>query len=93
MRGLSVAVLLAILAPAIAVAQSAPDAAAAPKVSRSARGADISRDEYVQRAVERARRAAETRFDRMDANHDGILTAEERRSARATRRGGASESQ
>ncbi|HEX3952265.1 MAG TPA: hypothetical protein VHW90_01745 [Stellaceae bacterium] len=54
-----------------------------------ARGADITRDEYIERAVERAKRAATTRFDRLDANHDGILTADERRAARPARRGGA----
>ena len=42
------------------------------------RGADITKDEY----VERARRAAEKRFERMDTNHDGVLTAEERKAAR-----------
>jgi hypothetical protein len=35
--------------------------------------------------VERARRAAEKRFDRLDTDHDGVLTAEERRAARAQR--------
>ena len=53
------------------------------------RGGDITRDEYIQRAVDRARHAAEARFDRMDTDHDGVLTAEERRAARAARRGSA----
>jgi hypothetical protein len=35
--------------------------------------------------MERAKRAAEKRFDKMDANHDGVLTADERRDARASR--------
>ena len=30
-------------------------------------------------------RAAERRFDKMDANHDGVLTADERRAAREER--------
>lgn len=92
MRTLPVVLLLLFLLPATAMAQGAASGNA-PPAARSARGADISRDEYVQRAVDRARRAAETRFDRMDTNHDGILTAEERRNARAARRGGASQSQ
>jgi hypothetical protein len=46
-----------------------------------ARGGDITKDEY----IERARRAAERRFDKMDANHDGVLTADERRAAREER--------
>jgi hypothetical protein len=50
------------------------------------KGGDITRDQYIERAVERARRAAATRFDKMDTNHDGVLTAEERRAARAQRR-------
>lgn len=97
MRSLPVVLLLALLVPAAAIAQApspAPDTnAPAPRAARAARGADISRDEYVQRAVDRARRAAETRFDRMDANHDGILTADERRAARVSRRGGGAQSQ
>jgi hypothetical protein len=91
--------LVALLCPAVATAQS-PSAAptaptppapaatapatAAPSGSR-ARGGDITRDEYVARAVERAKHAAETRFDRMDLNHDGVLTADERRAARQAR--------
>jgi hypothetical protein len=57
----------------------------APPSGSRARGGDITRDEYVARAVERAKHAAETRFDRMDLNHDGILTADERRAARQAR--------
>ena len=78
---------------------ASPQAAPAPDESGSntsrrggnRRGADYTRDEYIQRAVDRARRNAETRFDRMDTNHDGILTADERRAARAARRGGGSQ--
>lgn len=84
--------LLIMLGPTAGLAQTAPasppPAAAetpAPPAGR-ARGGDISRDEYIERAVERAKRAAEKRFDKMDANHDGILTADERRAAREERR-------
>jgi hypothetical protein len=94
MRTLSALVLFALLVPAAAMAQTAPAAsdanAPAARSPHATRGVDITRDEYVQRAVDRARRAAETRFDRMDTNHDGILTMDERRAAR---RGGASQSQ
>ena len=96
MRTLSAMLLLALLVPAAAMAQSAPPAPAGDARatrSRAARGADITRDEYVQRAVDRARRAAETRFDRMDTNHDGVLSADERRAARANRRGAEPQSQ
>jgi hypothetical protein len=44
-------------------------------------GRDITRDEFVERAKVRA----EKRFDQMDTNHDGILTAEERRAFRTKR--------
>ncbi len=102
MRALLVVGLCALLGPAAALAQTAPSTTPAPPAappptaapsaapaspgSTSTRGGDITREEYVQRAVDRARRAAEARFDRMDANHDGILTAEERRAYRAQRR-------
>ena len=48
---------------------------------RRPHGRDITKEEY----VERARRAAERRFDKLDTNHDGILTADERRAAREER--------
>ena len=68
-----VAILIALSMPALAQTQTG---------ARTRAGGDITKDEY----LERARRAAEKRFDRMDANHDGVLTAEERRSSRAPRR-------
>ena len=85
MRAAYVAMLLVLTLPAAAIAQAPTSPApATPTTSEPAartRGGDITRDEY----IERARRAAERRFDRMDANHDGILTADERRAAREER--------
>jgi hypothetical protein len=85
----------AVLAQTAATPTPAPAPTAAPAAAGAGptRGGDISRDEYIQLAVECARRAAEQRFDRMDANHDGVLTAEERRAVRAQRRGMQSQSQ
>jgi hypothetical protein len=83
MRAILVVSLIALLGPAAAMAQTVP--AAAPPGAAPARGRDITKDQYIEHAVERAKRAAEARFDRMDANHDGVLTAEERRAARAER--------
>lgn len=84
MRAVLVVSLFALLSPAAAMAQTAP---ATPTPSAApARGGDITRDEYIERAVERAKRAAAARFDRMDINHDGVLSGEERRAARAARR-------
>lgn len=93
MRALYVVSLLAVFCPAVAMAQSpaapvtpspAPEAAPAPSAAPAAaspapsaayrRGGDITRNDY----IERAKRNAEKRFDRMDADHNGVLTAEER---------------
>ncbi len=90
--------LVVLLSPATALAQTAPPPPAAasgaapaapeaaPRDTSRARGGDSTRDEYIARAVERAKRAAEKRFDKMDADHDGVLTAAERRAAREDRR-------
>ena len=74
--------------PAPSTSSAAPTAPSAPPPTLSAkpaRGGDITKEQYIERAVERARRAAEKRFDQMDTNHDGVLTPEERRAAHATR--------
>src|SRR5689334_14235514 len=95
MRAILVAILVALSLPGAAIAQSdapANPAPAAQSAPRSARGGDITKEEY----VERARHAAERRFDKMDTNHDGVLTADERRAARearAQRRAARSQSQ
>ncbi|MGE5268621.1 MAG: hypothetical protein ACM3JG_02990 [Thiohalocapsa sp.] len=87
MRSALAAGLLALFSPAVALAQTpVPPAPAAPSAQEAApaarsRGGDITRDVY----IERARRNAERRFDRMDTNHDGILTPDERRAARTRR--------
>ena len=81
MRAILVVSLVALLCPAAAMAQTAP----APATASRARGGDITKDQYIEHAVERAKRAAAARFDRMDADHDGVLTADERRAARAER--------
>ena len=82
MRAVLVAILVGLSLPAMAqnpaATSPAPTEAAPPARSR---GGDITKEEY----VERARRAAERRFDRMDLNHDGVLTADERRAAREQR--------
>ena len=93
MRAILVVGLFILLCPAMANAQgapapsdspgSSPAAASPPRAEPRARGGpDISRADY----IERAKRNAEKRFDRMDTNRDGILTIEERRAARGKRR-------
>jgi hypothetical protein len=87
MRAVLVVSLAILFGPAAVLAQSArtPSTETTAPSTKSARGGDITRAEYIERAVERAKRAAEKRFDKMDANHDGVLTADERRDARAAR--------
>ena len=82
MRAARVVSLLVLLCPAAAPAQTPPAAENTPPPAATApapkRGGDITRDDY----VERAKHAAERRFDRMDADHNGVLTVEERRTYR-----------
>src|SRR5713101_3432299 len=61
MRAILVVGFCAFLCPAAVLAQTAVAPGAAPT-----RGGDIARDQYIEHAVERARHAAEARFDRMD---------------------------
>jgi hypothetical protein len=84
MRLIPFIVAIALSASGAAVAQtppSAPPPAAAPPAAAAPAG--ITRDQYIQHAQERAAKAAATRFDKMDADHDGILTADEIRAYRA----------
>ena len=85
MRGFPIVMLMVMLSSA-AIAQtmatpatSPPPAAGSPAASPSAAPAveGITRDDYIQRAQERAAKAAAKRFDAMDADHDGILTKDE----------------
>ena len=82
MRAILVVSLAVFFCPAAAVAQTAP---APTTATAPARGGDISRAQYIERAVERAKRAAEKRFDKLDVNRNGVLSAEERAGARAAR--------
>jgi hypothetical protein len=94
MRAVLVVGLCALFCPAVAIAQTAPappattapeaPATTAPRAA-STKGGDITKEEYIEHAVERAKRAAAARFDRLDTNHDGVLTADERHAARAER--------
>ena len=84
MRTLAATALIAVFFPFAALAQSAPPAApsgaaAAPAATHpSSRGHDIARDAYIEQAKERAAK----RFDRMDADHNGVLTSAERHTYR-----------
>ena len=62
-----------------AIAQTpSPSGAVPPTDAVAASPADgISRDDYIAKARDAAAKRAATRFDAMDANHDGILTKDE----------------
>lgn len=75
MRAVVVVSLVALLCPTAALAQSASTTAAL-------RSNGITKDQYVERAKQRAA----ARFDKADTNRDGILSADEIRAARPKRR-------
>jgi hypothetical protein len=79
------------LLPVASFAQTGPQTAAAvenaaappPAAAGSSGPAGVTREQYMQRAQERAGQRAGTRFDRMDANHDGLLDRAEVRTWRS----------
>jgi hypothetical protein len=83
MRGFPVAALMIMLSSAAIAQTMAPPATpaspgAAPPAASSAPAAEgITRDDYIQRAQERAAKAAAKRFDAMDSDHDVTLTNDE----------------
>jgi hypothetical protein len=54
---------------------TAPPPAATAPAAPAAQG--ITRDDYIAKARDAAAKRAATRFDAMDADHDGILTVDE----------------
>jgi hypothetical protein len=89
MRSTLTAALIALfLFPAATMAQTATQTAAvdnaarapsAPAVGSSMNSptSGITRDQFIQRAKDRAGQRAAARFDQMDANHDGVLARDE----------------
>ena len=65
------------LLPATTFAQTAPQTAAvetpAATAPAPAGNGGITRDQFIQRAKDRAAERAGTRFDQMDTDHDGVL--------------------
>lgn len=74
MRGFPIMVLTMMLSSA-ALAQTMATPAAPPATTPTPQG--ISRDDYIAKFRDAAEKRAATRFDAMDANHDGVLTKEE----------------
>ena len=87
------------LLPATAFAQTGPQTAAvesaAPAPSASTGSGGITRDQYIQRAKDRAAERAGARFDQMDADHNGVLDRAEIRAWRTqhARHAGAQQAQ
>ena len=97
MRSIFSAALMGLfLVPPAAFAQTAPpqtaavDSAAPAQAVAPAPGG-ITRDQFIERAKERAGQRAAARFDQMDTDHDGVLDRAEIRAWRSQhpRRGGA----
>ena len=87
MRSIIFVALVAVsLLPTTTFAQTAPQTAsvesAAPAPSAPTGGRGITRDQFVQRAKDRAAQRAGARFDQMDADHDGVLDRAEIRAWR-----------
>ena len=70
MRAAIVLTLVALLFPAAAGAQST-----GPKGTASSGG--ITKDDYIEQAKQRAAK----RFDKLDKNHDGVLSSDERKTS------------
>jgi hypothetical protein len=74
------------LVPATTFAQTAPQTAAVesapPAPSAPTGSGGITRDQFIERAKDRAAQRAGARFDQMDADHDGVLDRAEIRAWR-----------
>jgi uncharacterized protein YciI len=97
MRSTVIALFALSLLPATAFAQTDQQAAAPPAATAAspapARSGSLTREQYIQRAEERAARRAAAQFDAMDFDHDGVLEPAEIRAWRSAHpRGAASRS-
>lgn len=98
MRSTAVFALFALsLLPATVLAQVSQEAAAPPGATSTSPvvspSGSLTREQYIQRAEQRTARRAAAQFDRMDADHNGVLEPEERRAWRSQHsRGAASRS-
>jgi hypothetical protein len=86
MRSTAVAALFALsLFPLAALAQTSPQPAA-PDSSAAAEpqhSGGITKEQFIQRAQDRAARRAAAQFDRIDTDHDGVLEPTELRAWRS----------
>ena len=93
MRSTVIALFALSLLPATAFAQTNQQAAAPPAATAAspapARSGSLTREQYIQRAEERAARRAAAQFDAMDFDHDGVLEPAEIRAWRSAHPRGA----
>src|SRR5215469_18931855 len=94
MRSTAVIALLVLsLLPGTAFAQTNQQAAAPPAATEAslapARSGSLTREQYIERAQERAARRAAAQFDAMDFDHDGVLDPAEIRAWRSAHPRGA----
>jgi hypothetical protein len=90
MRSTALVALFALsLLPVTAFAQAPQQAAAQPSSTAASPAPSpsggLTREQYIQRAEQRAARRAAAQFDRMDADHDGVLDRAEMRAWRSHR--------
>ena len=87
MRSTIIAALLGFsLLPAAGFAQTGPQTAAVESTTTAAAPATaggITRDQFIQRAKDRAGQRAAERFDEMDTDHNGVLERAEMRAWRS----------
>src|SRR5208282_1227468 len=87
MRSVVIALFALSLLPATAFAQANQQAAAPPSATAASpapsRSGALTREQFIQRAEERAARRGGAQFDRMDADHDGVLEPAEIRAWRS----------
>jgi hypothetical protein len=87
MRSTAICALFALsLLPATALAQANQQAAAQPSSPSASpapsRGGALTREQFIQRAEDRAAKRAAAQFDRMDVDHNGVLDPAERQAWR-----------
>lgn len=66
-----------------AVDSAAPALAAPPAPAATTPAGGITRDQFIQRAKDRAAQRAAARFDQMDADHNGVVDRDEIRTWRS----------
>ncbi len=77
LSSLAVVAMLSLSVTALAQSPTPAPSPAPPAAVPAPAPQGIARDDYIAKARDAAEKRAATRFDAMDANHDGILTPDE----------------